>query len=388
VPDEHSKFSPSSASIWMTCAGSQALSDGLPDESSVFAEEGTAAHSLGEMALQQGKNCVDFLGQKIGDFEVDASMAEHVQVYVNFCREMWLEFPDSQVSLESRIIWDPDSRFGGTIDCLVRIPSQKLLRVIDLKYGAGVPVDVSFNSQLMCYALLAWQGEERIESWIVQPRCEHSDGPLRSHFYTADELQHFKSEILDAVKLTDEARLLPKDQLPLVTGSHCRWCKALAICPQQRKELMDEAIGTFQPIETRTTEELADLLDKEPQIMAYLKAAKALATSEILAGRPVRGRKLVQGLSNRKWRLPPEKMLKKFSNKKIKRADVVETKLKSPTQLYDLVEKAAGKGWIDQFITRDLNAPTLVSSDDKRDPYVPPKPTDAFEVKADLSFLR
>lgn len=75
MPDEHSKFSPSSASIWMTCAGSQALSEGLPEESSFYADEGTAAHSLAETAMQEGKNCVDYLGKKFGDFEVGQTMA-------------------------------------------------------------------------------------------------------------------------------------------------------------------------------------------------------------------------------------------------------------------------------------------------------------------------
>lgn len=388
MPDVHSKYSPSSASIWINCSGSQALSEGLPDESSFFADEGTAAHTLGEMAMQEGKNCVDFTGQKIGDFEVTGVMAEHVQVYVDFCREQWLEFPDAQVSLEARIISDSDDRFGGTIDCLIRIPSQKLLRVIDLKYGAGIPVEVPYNSQLMCYALLALQDEDTIESWIVQPRCDHMDGPRRSHTYTAGELQEFAQGLTEAIAKSDNARQLPKDQLPLITGSHCRWCKAMAICPQQRKELMDEALGTFKPIETRPTEELANLLNREDQILAYLKAAKALATSEILAGNPVPGRKLVQGLSNRKWKLPPEEMVKKLSNKKIKKIDMMEHKLKSPTQLEKLASRVAGKGWLDQFITRDLKAPSLVSEDDKREAYVVPKPENVFTPKPNLSWLR
>lgn len=388
MPDEHSIFSPSSSSIWTSCSGSLALSEGLPESSSVYADEGTAAHTLGEMSLQQGKNCSDFLGEKIGEFTVDESMAYHVQVYVDFCREMWLEFPDSQVVLESRILSDFDSRFGGTIDCLIRVPSQKLLRVIDLKYGAGVPVEVPFNKQLMCYALLAWQGEETIESWIVQPRIEHMDGPRRNHNYTADELLCFKENLLDAIRQTDEARRVPREQLPLVTGDHCRWCKALAICPQQKKELMDEAIGTFQPIETRSTDELSNLLLKEKQVQAYFKAAKELATSELLAGRPVKGFKLVEGLSNRQWRMPPEEIVKKLVNKKLRKRDILETKLKSPTKLTPLVEKKVGKGWIDQFVTRELKAPALVSEDDRRPAYTPPKVEEVFKPKPDLAWLK
>ena len=48
----HAKLSPSSAYRWIACPGSIRLSAGIPDTSSVFAEEGTAAHELCELCLR------------------------------------------------------------------------------------------------------------------------------------------------------------------------------------------------------------------------------------------------------------------------------------------------------------------------------------------------
>lgn len=66
---KHAKIcGPSGAHRWMVCPGSERLSQGMPDGSSKYAIEGTAAHALAEQCLLSGLDPLDFVGQ---DIEVD-----------------------------------------------------------------------------------------------------------------------------------------------------------------------------------------------------------------------------------------------------------------------------------------------------------------------------
>lgn len=88
----HAKLSPSSASRWMACPGSVARCEGLPDESSKFADEGTAAHDLAARCLTDGSDAQAHVSETIqaGErtFVVDLDMATHVQTYVQYVRDM------------------------------------------------------------------------------------------------------------------------------------------------------------------------------------------------------------------------------------------------------------------------------------------------------------
>ena len=80
----HAKLGASNAHRWMACPGSVAAEDGLPDQSSPFALEGTEAHDLGEKAL--------------GDYGVldtypNSEMAEFVRVYVDYVKQ-WVDYYD------------------------------------------------------------------------------------------------------------------------------------------------------------------------------------------------------------------------------------------------------------------------------------------------------
>lgn len=62
----HAKFSPSSAEKWMTCPGSIAMEEGLPDSSSAFADEGTAAHFLASESLKNEVHPATYIDRTIG----------------------------------------------------------------------------------------------------------------------------------------------------------------------------------------------------------------------------------------------------------------------------------------------------------------------------------
>lgn len=53
MPDVHAKLSPSSSHRWMECTASPAMEAPFPNVSSEAAEQGTAAHSMGEKKIKK-----------------------------------------------------------------------------------------------------------------------------------------------------------------------------------------------------------------------------------------------------------------------------------------------------------------------------------------------
>ena len=82
----HAKLSPSGAHRWMRCPGSVALEAQFPDDSSVFAAEGTLAHLLASDELDGVKPARERIGEQHTvdgfDFTVDKVMVAYVEDYV------------------------------------------------------------------------------------------------------------------------------------------------------------------------------------------------------------------------------------------------------------------------------------------------------------------
>src|SRR5690606_26092408 len=61
----HAELGASSAHRWMKCAGSIALSRGIPNVDSEYAREGTAAHELAEKCLRRDLDAEAFIGTTV-----------------------------------------------------------------------------------------------------------------------------------------------------------------------------------------------------------------------------------------------------------------------------------------------------------------------------------
>ena len=186
----HAKLSPSAAERWMTCPGSVVLSDGMPQKTSVFAEEGTQAHAVAEAWLR-GK-----------DSDSDRDMVEHVRVYVDHVTGL-----GGKLHIEQRV--KVNDEVYGTADAVVWQDDAKHLHIVDLKYGAGVAVEVHGNLQLKIYALATLltfgYPATQVTATIVQPRCPHGDGPVRSVTFDVVDLLDFHADLEDAVKRVGRA---------------------------------------------------------------------------------------------------------------------------------------------------------------------------------------
>lgn len=303
----HSKIGASGMYRWSKCPGSVKLSEGIESRSSVFAEEGTKAHELGEKWLKEGDSA-------IAGYPID--MVEHVSVYVDAVAERQDADPtNNRLLIEQRFhLHELHSDLFGTSDAIVWQPAIGRLSVIDLKYGAGVPVEVEDNPQLLYYglgALLAnkqWKPRE-VEVVIVQPRCPHPDGPVRSQVIQVVDLLEFAADLVEAVKRTEEASeqhatldTLNWMRAYLNPGDHCRWCPAAAICPSQRSKAQELAKIAFAPGVPYDAQQLADTLEWLPILEAWIKNTREFAYAEAEKGHDIPRHKLVEKRATRKWR--------------------------------------------------------------------------------------
>lgn len=296
---------------WSKCPGSVKLSEGIESRSSVFAEEGTKAHELGEKWLLEGETA-------IAGYPVD--MVEHVSVYVDAVAERQDDDPvNNELLVEQRFhLHELHSDLFGTSDAIVWQPGIERLSVIDLKYGAGVPVEVEDNPQLQYYALGAllankqWKPRE-VEVVIVQPRCPHPDGPVRAQVLQVVDLLDFAADLVEAVKRTEEASAAylcagsgPLEaqwqRMYLEPGDHCRFCPAAAICPAQKNKAQQLAKQAFAPGLPYDAQQLAETLEWLPVLEAWIKNTREFAYAEAEKGHDIPRHKLVEKRATRKWR--------------------------------------------------------------------------------------
>lgn len=306
---KHSKIGASSASRWMKCPGSVRLCENTARRSSEYADEGTAAHALAELCLKDafgnprgwGEVYADsHLGEIVEGRPVTQDMIDAVNVYLT---EIYQDTqPEDEQEFEVRFSLNSlHTGLFGTADRVRYRPSIQTLRVTDYKHGAGVPVEVDANAQLLYYAIggafqLKEAGIRTIEIQIVQPRCPHPDGPIRMYTIDVMDLLEFAGELKIAALRTEDPNA------PLVPGSHCRWCAAAGFCPAIKTQAIETATREFDVGIEYEPGELSEALERMPMIRQWLKSVESFAYSEAAAGRIPPGYKIVEKRATRKWR--------------------------------------------------------------------------------------
>ena len=145
--------------------------------------------------------------------------------------------------------WVPDG--FGTADVIVLSPHK--VRVIDLKFGKGVPVSAKDNSQLRLYALGAYskfQEEfphiKEVEYTIHQPRLDSISSDSTSLEKLLDWAKYFVK------KKAQTAWVGTGDFIP---GEHCQFCRAKATCRARADYNNDLAKLDFRPAPLLNDEE-------------------------------------------------------------------------------------------------------------------------------------
>ena len=121
MPEVHAILSASSSKRWLNCTPSARLEQNFPNESSVYAEEGTAAHALGEYKLR--KYLHERVKRPASEYE-DEEMEANTDIYAEFIisavERIKETCPHPLVMVEERLDYSYLVPSGfGTGDCVI-----------------------------------------------------------------------------------------------------------------------------------------------------------------------------------------------------------------------------------------------------------------------------
>jgi len=314
----------------MHCPGSVRASEHLPDDSSVEAAHGTAAHELCAHCLETRTEPADLAGwyvdikatdptaRFITDpfdtddehrfFEIDDEMIDGVSLYVDYVRGL-----PGEIEVEQRLdITHIHPDIFGTGDALVYDDAEQHLHVGDFKYGRGVVVEADENPQMLLYGTGAARRYHnrkiaKLTVHVIQPRAAHPKGPIRTYEIDLTQLFEFEAEIAAAAAATDAP------DAPFAAGPWCHdsFCKIQATCAVNREYRLAAAAAEFGSIDVDTkfpaldevtAEQEARVLREADGLLAYVKAVQERAHAQALAGNTPAGFKLVAKRAFRRWK--------------------------------------------------------------------------------------
>lgn len=361
MPDIHSLLSPSSAFRWIKCTPSAKLNVALPDSTSEYALQGTAAHTLCEYKLQKllGKDAKDPT-ENLTYFDAEmADCTDSYQQYVSEQIETAKQFcKDPIVLVEQKLDfskWVPQG--FGTGDCV--IVADNVLTVIDFKYGVGVLVEAEQNPQMMCYALGALAlfdsiyDIENVVMTIFQPRRDN----ISIYELSKKELLQWADEILSPA-----AQLAAKGEGEFKAGKHCKFCKVKATCRKRAEYNLELARYDFEMPANLEDTEIEVILSKADELAAWCSDIKEYAFQQALNGKQWNGWKLVEGRSVRKY-INEDAVAETVKNAGY---DPYEHKVLGITAMTRMLGKAKFENLLSSFIEKPTGKPALVPKSDKR----------------------
>ena len=282
----HALLSASGSKRWLTCTPSARLEATLPEQkkssgSFDFSQEGTTAHSLAEVKLRHHFGQIDYEEYE-REIEIikntpysDDDFEANVDNYVLYVRS---QIGEGDTPLfEQRVDfsdWVPDG--FGTAD--VVILSKHSIRVIDLKFGKGVPVSALDNTQLRLYALGAWSKFKE----------EYPDIKEISYTIHQPRLDSISTDGTSISKLVDWANYFVKPKAKkawsgsgeFLPGDHCQFCRAKAQCRARSDFNTELAKQEFKEPPLLTEEEISKVLSKAQDLRTWVSDVEEYALDQ------------------------------------------------------------------------------------------------------------
>ena len=372
----HAKLSASGSKKWLTCTPSAHLEDQFPDEGSSYADEGTFAHEVFELAMLTATNALP-----IGDAHAkyvalkanavwSQELEDHVHAASDFARERIADArkrcKDPVILVEQRLDFSPWVPEGfGTGDLV--IITDDLVEVLDYKHGKGVFIEAQDNSQMRLYGLGAYNelahlyDIRRVRMTVLQPRLDN----FGSEELTIDELLTWAGDVV-----VPAAKLAWEGTGEFVPGDHCAsgFCRARFQCAARAEANLELAKKDFALTEPAllTAEQIAQVLAKGDEVAKWISDVQSFALTQAEKhGRQWPGFKLVEGRSNRKYSSPDD-IAQRLIENGIPEAVIYERSLLGITAMEKAIGKKKFAELLDDLVVKPAGKPTLVPESDKR----------------------
>ena len=365
-PLQHAKLSASSAHRWLECPPSAMATAHLPDETTVYAEEGSAAHEVAEYKIRWylGEKNLEMPSVGKSDFEeIDWHTDTYAYYVADKIEAVRKSCPDAEVLVEQRLDFSNYVEGGfGTGDLV--IVADDVIQVIDFKYGKGVAVSAERNPQMMLYALGALNlydylyDVKTVKMAIVQPRLNS----ISEWEISVDALIKWAENTLKPA-----AALASKGEGDFKAGEHCRFCKLRSTCRKRAEFMLEAAKYEFREPAELTDDEIAGVLTIASDLSKWADDVFAYAQAKAINdGKRWNGFKLVEGRSNRKY--TDEKKVADICRKNgYSISQIFKNTLIGITEMETLLGKKKFRELLSGCVVKPKGKLSLVPQSDKRE---------------------
>ena len=423
MPEVHALLSASSSKQWLNCPPSARLQLNFPNESSVYAEEGTFAHSVCEYKVKK------YLRERVKRPQSEEFYTEEIDQITDIYAEFVISIIEAMkqngceplVMVEERVNYSHIAPSGfGTADMLIigKDESGKgLLHIADFKTGRGVFVNANHNTQMMLYALGGLNAYgyiypiETVRMSIIQPRLEN----ISTFECSREELEAWGEKIRPIAKLAFEGNGEQK------AGEWCFFCRAkpvcqackdeaMALCKEEFLDLDAQDGGAFvedtraapdgdvaveetdmtAPYEPDTEtpvfkqpglvplSELAEILPTLNRISSWIDSVFAFVSSEAINhGVEIKGYKVVEGRSKRVFTDTKAVVQTAMDNGY---TDLYKQQLITLTEFEKMMGKKKFAEILGEYVVKPPGKLALVPEDDPREAVDMSTATDEFQV--------